>query len=151
MNYEPRTIVVNSGSGTATVSLVIAGRGAVAYDDTGDTPLSGVVTLLSGAKYNVNGTWQATRTPGMMRAVYLCQDSNMQLTNDKAEVLYDLAGRSGTLYGYEYNANNSVSHNCQVVVESARPISMMDKVGASIGRAHAIQVEVVFNRLTEWS
>jgi hypothetical protein len=151
MNFEPRTIGANYPGGVSTVSLVTAGRDAVAYDDSGDLPLSGVVTLLSGAKYNVNGTWSATRTPGVMRAVYLCRAATMQDTNNLAEGLYDLAGRSGILSGYEYTAGGDSLHTCSVVVEAARPISMMDKVGAAVGKRHAIQVEVIFNRLTEWS
>lgn len=151
MNFEPRTLVVNTGSGTATVSLVTAGRDASYYEDTGNQVKSGVVTLLSGAKYNVNGTWSATKVQGKTRSVYLCRGASMKDTNDLAETLYDLAGRSGMLYGYEYTSTTSVAHTCLVVVEAARPVSMMDRVGANVGRAHAIQVEMIFDRITDWS
>lgn len=151
MNFEPVQIVVNTSGGVSTVSIKATGRALSHYQDTGDAPISGVLTLLSGAKYNVNGTWQAARTPGGMQAVVLCRGASMQATNNLAETLYDLAGRSGTLYGVEYTASGTATHTCSVTVDSARPLSMMSHVGAAIGREHAIQVEMVFNRLNEWN
>lgn len=151
MNFEPAQIVVNSGSGVSTVSLKAAGRDVSHYEDSGDAVISGVVTLVSGEKYNVNGTWKAATTPGVTRAVYLCRANDMQATNNLAETLYDLAGRHGVLYGVEYTGSGVATHTCYVVVAAARPISMMDRVGASIGRKHAIQVEMMFDRLNGWS
>lgn len=143
--------MVNTSGGVSTVSLVAAGRDAAFYEDTGDGVLSGVVRLLTGAKYNVNGTWQAATAPGKFRSVFLCRGGNMQSVNNLAETLYDLAGRSGVLYGVEYTASGIATHTCSVVVETARPLSMIDKVGASVGYSHAIQVEMIFDRLNDWS
>lgn len=151
MNFEPRQFVANTSGGVSTIALVTAGRDASHYEDSGDAPISGVVTLLSGAKYNVNGTWPGTRTPGIARAVILCRAATQQSVNNLAEPLYDLAGRSGVLYGVEYTATGVATHTCSCAVDSARPLSMLDRVGAAVGRAHAIQVEMIFNRTNEWS
>ena len=151
MNFEPRQLVYYSGSGVATASLVTGNRQATHYEDSGDAVLSGVVTLLSGGKYNANGTWRAQTVYGKTRAVYLCRGANMQAANNLAEGLYDLAGRSGTLSAVEYTAGGVSTHSCNVVVESARPLSMLDRVGAVAGKKHSIQVEVVFDRLGDWS
>lgn len=143
MNFEPRQL--------DSTALVVTNRQAIRYEDSGNTVISGIVTLLSGAKYNVNGTWVANSAPGKTRAVYLCRGDNMQAANNLAEELYDLAGRSGTLSAVEYTSGGVATHTCSVFVESARPITMFDQVGASIGRAHYIQVEMVFDKLTGWS
>ena len=151
MNFEPTQFVANTAGGVATVAVKTAGRSLVMYEDTGDQPLSGVVGLISGAKYNVNGTWLPTRTPGSMRAVVLCRGASMQAANNLAETLYDLAGRSGTLYAIEYTAAGVATHTCSAVVDASRPITMLDKVGAAIGKEHSIQVEMMFNRMNEWN
>lgn len=151
MNFEPRQLVHPSGGGVATVSLVTGNRQASHYEDSGNVVISGVVTLLSGAKYNVNGTWAANTVFGKTRAVYLCRGASMQAANDLAEGLYDLAGRSGTLSAVEYTAGGVATHTCNVVVEAARPLTMLDRVGAVTGKQHSIQVEVIFDRLTDWS
>lgn len=153
MNYEPRQFVANTsgGSGVSTVPLRAVNLDASFYEDTGDVVVSGVSRLLTGAKYNVNGTWAATQTPGSFRVVFLCRGPNMNSANGMANTLYDLAGRSGVLYGVDYTGSTVATHTCSAVVVSARPMSMLDRVGAAIGREHAIQVEVVFDRLTKWS
>jgi hypothetical protein len=148
MNYEPRQFV----HANATVSLVVAGqRQPSHYEDSGDIPVSGVITLANAAKYNVNGTWRASVTPGVYRAVFLCRGATMQAANDMADTLYDLAGRSGTLYGVEYTSTSVATHTCSAYIEAVRPLSMIDRVGANVARAHALQVELVVNRLSEWS
>lgn len=152
MNFEPTQFVANTSGGVSTVAVKAAGRSLVHYEDTGSQAISGVVRLMnSGAKYNVNGTWKASVSPGALRAVFMCRGANMQATNDLAETLYDLNGRSGTLYGVEYTGSSLSTHTCSATVDAARPISMLDRVGAAIGREHVIQVEVIFNRTGEWS
>lgn len=143
MNFEPRSL--------DSTALVITDRQAVHYEDSGNTVISGIVTLLSGAKYNVNGTWVANSVQGKMRAIYLCRGDNMQTANNLAEELYDLAGRTGTLSAVEYTSGGVATHTCSAFVEAARPITMFGQVGASIGRAHYIRVEMIFDRLTGWS
>jgi len=152
MNYEPIQFVGRvAGVTTTTVFKVTGQREAAHYEDTGDEVLSGIVRTSDGTKYNVNGTWQANKSPGTVRAVYLCRGSNMKAANDQADSLYDLAGASGTLYGIEYETTTVVTHTCAAVVVAARPISMMDRVGAVLNRAHAIQVEVIFDRTNSWT
>jgi len=151
MNYEPRDIVCPVGDGYVTTHLVDINRSAIHYEDTGNAVISGVVTLLSGLKYNVNGTWAATTVNGKTRAIYLCRGNNMQEANTKAGDLYNLAGRSGTLSAVEYTSSGVATHTCSVVVEAARPVTMIDRVGAAVGRKHSIQVEVIFDRLSGWS
>ena len=152
MNYEPTQFVGRvAGSTTTTVLKSTGGRDLVFYEDSGDALISGVVQTVSGAKYNVNGTWQAASVPGQYRAVVMCRGANMRAANLQADGLYDIAGASGTLYGIEYVGSTVSTHTCSVVVGPVRPISMFDRVGASLGRAHAIQVEIVFERLGDWS
>lgn len=152
MNYEPIQFVGRvAGVTTTTVFKSGTARGAAFYEDTGNDVLSGVVRTVNGAKHNVNGTWQAASVPGTIRAVYLCRGDNMKQANDQADGLYDIAGASGTLYGIEYQDTTVATHTCSVVVGPVRPISMMDRVGASLSRSHALQVEVIFERINDWS
>jgi hypothetical protein len=151
MNYEPVQIVANTSGGVSTVAIKTTGRGLVAYEDTGDQPVSGIARLLSGAAYSVNGTWRASTSPGVMRAVVLCRGASMQAANDLAETLYDLAGRTGVLYGIEYTASSVATHTCNVEVSASRPISMLQHTIAAIGKEHVIQVEMVFTRTNAWS
>lgn len=151
MNFEPRQFVANTSGGVSTVSLRTTGRDVTLYEDTGDIAASGVITLMNGGKYQTFGTWPGALTPGNMRAVFLCRAASQQDANNLAETLYDLAGRSGTLYAVEYTATGVATHTCSAAVASARPISMFDRVGAATGRQHAIQVEMVFDRINTWS
>ena len=152
MNYEPTQFVGRVAGVTTTTVLKNAGsRDLVFYEDSGDQLLSGIVQTANGAKYNVNGTWQAASVPGQQRAVVMCRGINMRAANLQADGLYDLAGASGTLYGIEYVGSTVATHTCSVVVGPVRPISMFDRVGASLGRSHALQVEIVFERMNDWN
>ncbi len=152
MNYEPRQYVGYVNGAVSTVALRNPGqRDITHFEDTGDVPLTGVIRTVQGAKYNVNGTWRAASTPGVTRAVILCRGSTMKEANDRANGLYDLAGTSGTLYGVEYVGSTVSTHTCSVVVGPVRPLTMFDRVGAAPSRAHSIQVELVFERMGDWS
>ncbi len=152
MNYEPTLFVGRiAGATTTTVLKNTGSRDLVYYEDSGDSVLSGVVETANGAKYNVNGTWQAASKPGALRAVVLCRGPNMRAANLQADELYDLAGASGTLSAIEYVGSTVSTHTCSVVVNMARPLSMFDRVGASLGRSHSIQVEITFERMNDWS
>lgn len=147
MNYELRQFVVNSGSGVSTVSL----SNMIYYEDSGDLVRSGIVETYSGAKYNVNGTYQALTVPGQTRAVLLFRGSSQWTTNLAADPALKTLGRSGSIVGVEYTSNGVATHTATAVCIAARPISMIDKVGAVAGRAHAMQVEMIFERTSEWS
>lgn len=152
MNYEPIQFVGRvAGVTTTTVFKAVGQREAAFYEDSGDAVMSGIVRTVDGTKYNTNGTWQAAKSPGSMRAVYLCRGGNMKQANDQADALYDLAGASGTLYGIEYQDTTVATHTCSVVVAAVRPISMIDRVGASLARAHALQIEIIFERTNSWT
>lgn len=151
MNYQPTQFVGRVAGSTTTASLNIVGNlQSILYEDSGDRILSGVVQTANGAKYNTNGTWQAASVPGAYRAVFLCRGSSMQMVNANAATLYSLNGASGTLYGVEFTATTQSTHTCSVVVTTVRPISMIDKTGAAIGKSHALQVEVVFEKMSDW-
>ena len=150
-NFELRQFVANTAGGVSTVSLVsLPDRGMIFYSDTGDVPRNPIVTLFSGVKYNSNGTLPATITPGQCQAVFLCRGANQQAANDEADVLIAINGRSGTLYGIEYTAAGVATHTCTAFAQ-ARPISRIDRYGATSGRAHSVEVEMVFDRLNSWS
>lgn len=147
MNYELRQFVVNSGSGVSTVSM----PSMAFYEDSGNLVKSGIVEMYNGAKYNVNGTYQAQIVPGQTRAVFLIKGANQSEANYLAEPLIAVEGRSGTLVGVEYTSISAATHTASAVCIAARPISMIEKIGAYTGRAHAIQVEMIFERMSEWS
>lgn len=139
--------MVNSGSGVNTVSL----GNMIYYEDSGDTAMNGIVKMYNGAKYNVNGTYQAMTVPGQTRAVFLYRGSNQDNANLLAELTLNVLGRSGTLHGVEYTSSSVSTHTSSAVCIAARPISMIERIGAVAGRSHAVQVELVFDRMTEWS
>ena len=151
MSYELRQFVANTSGGLNTVSLRLAGsRDQTFYQDFGDEALSGVVQLWNGQKYNANGTWPADVRLGQARAIYLCRGANQQAANQQAAVLTAINGRSGTLYGIEYTASGVATHTCSAIA-SSRVTAMIDKIGASTGKAHSVEVEMVFDRLSRWS
>lgn len=150
--YELRQFVANTSGGLSTVSLVNLGsRGMAHMEEEGDYIFNSVLVLRNGTKYNVNGTRPAVMAPGQARAVYFCTGTNMQHAIDNMEPLLAIAGRSGVLYGVEYTVSGVATHTCSAVVISAKPISMMDKLAPHAGTKHAVNCELVFDRLSNWS
>jgi hypothetical protein len=147
MNYELRQFVANTAGGVSTFTI----QNMIFYQDSGDIVRSGTITTYSGAKYNANGTYQAIITPGETRAILLFKAGNQAAANDYVETATRMEGRSGVLHGIEYTASGIATHTCSAVCIAARPISMIDKIGASVGRSHAVQFELVFDRLNLWS
>lgn len=151
MSYELRQFVANTAGGLNTVSLRAPGsRDQTFYQDFGDEVRSGIITLWNGEKYNANGTWPADVRLGEARAIYLCRGANQQAANQQAAILTAINGRSGVLYGIEYTASGVATHTCSAVA-SARVTAKIDQIGASTGRAHSVEVEMVFDRLSRWS
>lgn len=120
-------------------------------EDTGETAVSGVVTLYNGSKYNALGTFRANTSPGSTRAVFLCTGGSPALANDQVETLIGLLGKSGTLVAIEYTATTVATHTASAVVTVARPIATIDQFVNAVGKPSYASVELVFDRLSEWS
>jgi hypothetical protein len=151
MNYELRQFVANTAGGVSTVTLRAPGsRDMTFYQDSGDQIRDPLILLFSGVKYNTNGTFPSVEVPGQVQAIFLCRGDNQDGANNQAETLTAINGRSGTLYGIEYTASGVATHTCSALAQ-ARVISRIDQVGASVGRAHSVEVELTFDRLNKWS
>jgi len=150
-SYELRQFVANTAGGVSTVALTSANRGMIFYAETGNEVRNPTVTLFNGEKYNVNGTWPADLVMGNSRAVYSCRGANQQAANQEAATLIAINGRSGVLTGVEYTASGVATHTVSAIVLAARPTALIDRIGAWAGRQHEVNVELVFDRLNNWS
>lgn len=120
------------------------------YELGGNQAISRIFTLSNGAKFDADGTADGDVILGNVRAVFRCTGTSHAAANTLSLALQALLNKRGTLLGKEFSASSWVAKSCTARCTVARPV-MRAGLPMATGELHQIEVEMVWERFTNWS
>lgn len=116
----------------------------------GDLAITRIFRLANGTKFDADGDDDGSTVPGNIRATYRVTGSTHAAALALALTLEGCLNKKGQLYGREFGASSWVGKWCVARCMIARPIART-KLAMAAGKVYQIEVEMVWERFTNWA